>query len=83
MQISPEQLRHKINVLERRNENVAQGYNVLVSKMLEKLEFPVCSLCENGCGEGFHDLLNSDRLLSQLIFGRTAITVSSRNSPPA
>lgn len=83
MQISPEQLGHKINVLERRNENVAQGYNVLVPEMLEKLEFPVCSLCENRCGEGLHDLLDSDRLLSQLILGRTAIAVSSRHSPPA
>jgi len=83
VQISPEQLCHKVYVLERRNENVAQGYNVLMSKMLEKLEFPICSLCENGCGEGLHDLLDGDGLLSQLIFGRTAIIVSSRNSPPA
>ena len=44
VEVSPKQLRHEVDVFEGGNENVAQGDDVLVSKMLEQLQFSVRSL---------------------------------------
>lgn len=40
--------------------------------VLQKLEFSVCTFAEDGCAEGFHDLLDRDGRASELILCRAA-----------
>ena len=46
-----------------------EGTDVLVLDVLEKLELAISALAEDGGGEGFHDLLDSDRRACELVFG--------------
>jgi hypothetical protein len=48
------------------------GAHILVSEMLEKLQFAVCALREDWSAEGLHDLLDSHGLASELVLGRAA-----------
>lgn len=43
--------------------------HVLVTQVLEKLQFSVCPLAEYGSREGLHDLLDGDRGTGELILG--------------
>ncbi len=45
-------------------------------KVLEQLQFPVGALGQDGCAEGLHDLLDRDRLPSELILCRTVLRMS-------
>lgn len=46
--------------------------HVLVFQVLEQLELSVCTLRQNRCAEGLHDLLNSNILVGELIAGGAA-----------
>jgi hypothetical protein len=50
---------------------IAYSY-ILMSQMLEELQFSVCALGEDGGAEGLHDLLDGHGLVGELIFGGTA-----------
>lgn len=65
-----------LHVLERRNEDVAQRNDILVSEVLEELELTVCALGQDGGAEGLHDLLDGDILVCQLIAGGAVFTLS-------
>jgi len=69
VQVGAEKLSDEVDVLEGRNEDVAERNDILVSKVLEELEFTVCALGQDGGTEGLHDLLDSDILVCQLIAG--------------
>jgi len=45
--------------------------HIFVTKMLEELEFSICSLRENRGRERLHDFLDGDRLTCQLVLCRT------------
>jgi hypothetical protein len=49
---------------------------VLVSEMLEELQFSVCALGEDGSAKGLHDLLDGNGLAGELILCRAAIHIS-------
>lgn len=55
---------------------------VLVLEVLEQLEFSVCPLCKHGSAEGLHDLLDCDRLPSELILRRAESHVRAPASTP-
>ena len=44
--------------------------HVFVLDVLEEFELAVCSFAQNGCAEGFHDLLNRNGCAGELISGR-------------
>lgn len=46
--------------------------HILMTQMLQKLQLSVGSFGQDRSGEGLHDLLHGDGLLSQLIFGGAA-----------
>lgn len=48
MEVGSQELRDKVDVLERGDEDVRERDNVLVLDVLEELEFPVGALCEDG-----------------------------------
>lgn len=58
-----------VHILKRRNEDVAEGDDVLVLEMLEKLKLSVCAFGQDRGGEWLHDLLDGNILAGQLIFG--------------
>jgi hypothetical protein len=43
---------------------------IFVSEVLQKLQLAICSLCENGSAERFHNFFDSDILVCELISGR-------------
>lgn len=43
-----------------------QAY-IFMFEVLQQLQLPVCSFCENWSAEGFHDLLDSYILVCELI----------------
>lgn len=49
MQVGTEELGDKVNVLERRNENVGERDDVFVLDVLQELELSVGALGEDGC----------------------------------
>ena len=51
----------------------SRAAHILVSEVLEKLQFAVCALGENRGAERFHDLLDGDGLVGELILRRAAI----------
>jgi hypothetical protein len=50
---------------------VSKSY-ILMPQVFEQLQLSVCSLGQDRCAEGLHNLLDSDRLSCELIFGRAA-----------
>jgi hypothetical protein len=46
--------------------------HILMSEMLEKLQFAVCALRQHRSAEGLHDLLDGHGLAGELILGRAA-----------
>mgnify|MGYP001570293870 FL=1 len=48
MEVGSQELRDKVDVLERGDEDVRERDNVLVLDVLEELEFAVGALCEDG-----------------------------------
>lgn len=70
MKICAQKLSDKVNVFERRDKDVAQADDVFMANVLEKLEFSVGSLGENGGGKGLHDLFDGDRSACELVVGR-------------
>ncbi len=63
VQIGTEKFGNEVNVFERRDEDIAEADDVLVTDVLEQFELTVGTLGENGSGEGLHDLLDSYRVL--------------------
>jgi hypothetical protein len=43
--------------------------NILVLQVLEKLQFSVCALRQDGGAEGLHDLLDGHGLVGELVLG--------------
>ena len=98
MQISSEKLGNEVDILKRRDEDIAQrddlwrsrlvakfpqrfydrsrGTNVFMPQVLEKLQLTVCTLGENRCAEGLHDLLDGDILVGELVFRGAARQIS-------
>lgn len=70
MQIGTQELGDEVDVLEGRDEDIGEGDDVLVLDVLEEFEFTVGALGEDGCREGLHDLLDSDRGARELVLGR-------------
>lgn len=60
----------KVNVLQRRQEDVLEANEVFVSEMLEKLELTVRAFGENRSGERLHDFFDGDGLVGVGIGGR-------------
>lgn len=77
VQVGPEELRDKVDVLERGDEDVAEGNDVLVSQVLEQLQFTVGPLGQDGGAERLHDLFDGNILAGELISGGTDQTESA------
>ena len=71
VQIRPLQLGDEVDVLQRRQEDILQSDQVLVSEMLQQLEHPVRALREHRRRKRLHDLLDGDGLLREVV-GRRA-----------
>lgn len=50
--------------------------NVFMAEVLEQLELTIGSFRQDWGAKGFHDLLDSDRLVGELVFCRTTIVSS-------
>jgi hypothetical protein len=78
---------HIIHVFQRRDENITQADDlckfslfsvqrgvlayVFMPKVLQQLEFPICTLREYRSAEGLHNLLDRHRLAGELVLCRT------------
>jgi len=77
VEVGAEEFRNEVNVFERRDENIAEADNILVSQVLEQFQLTVCSLGQDGSAEGLHDLLDGNGLASQLVLRRANETEGS------
>lgn len=54
----------------------ARRTHILVSKMLQKLQFSVCPFRQDWSAERLHNLLDRNSLAGELIFGRAGLSIS-------
>lgn len=71
MQVCTEEFRDKVDIFEGRDEDIRERDDILMSDMLEQLEFSIGSLCQDWSREWLHDLLHRYTLSCELIFCRT------------
>lgn len=77
MQIGTQEFGDKVDILKGRNEDITERDNILMLQVLQKLQFPVCPLGQDRGAEGLHNLLDSNILARQLIFGGANKTKSA------
>lgn len=77
VQVSPQELGDEVDVLEGRNEDIAEGDDVLVPEVLEQFQLTVGPLGQDGGAEGLHDLLDGNILAGELVSGGTNQTKGS------
>lgn len=67
MQVSTEELCHKVQVLQGRDEDVTQTNDVFMANMLEQLQFSVRALRQHRRAEGLHHLLDGHGRVSEFV----------------
>lgn len=77
VEICAEELGDEVDVLQRRDEDIAQRNNILVPEMLQELKLAVGSLCQDGRAEGLHNFLHRDILVRELVPRRAHKTKST------
>jgi len=77
VEIGTKEFCDEIDVFQRRDEDITEGNDVFMLKVLEQLELTVCTFGEHRCTERLHDLLDGDILVGELIPSRANETESS------